>query len=189
MSISAQYYGSVDEANDYFQNRLFADAWTNANAADYPKALIRATQIMDALNYKGVKNTVWQLMQNFPCGEEFTAWLYWPQGERGPTPDQVRAAESAQELEFPRGSDTEVPEAIRRACYEIAFSLLDGKDPELELENLSVSSQGYSSVRTTYNRNQVPLEHIINGVPSAEAWRLLRPFLRDGDHIKLSRKS
>ena len=52
-------------------------------------------------------------------------------------------AEGSQELEFPRGADTEVPEAIRRACYEIAHTLLDGKDPELELENLGIVSQGY----------------------------------------------
>jgi hypothetical protein len=188
MAISTQFYGTVDEANTYFANRLFSDAWTRAQAADYPKALIRATQIMDALNYKGVKHTVWQLYQNYPCHEVYDFGFEFPHHE-GPTKEQIRSAEASQELEFPRGTDTDVPEAIRRACYEIAFSLLDGKDPELELENLSVSSQGFSSVRTTYNRNQAPLEHIINGVPSAEAWRLLRPFLRDGNHIKLARKS
>jgi hypothetical protein len=92
-------------------------------------------------------------------------------------------------LEFPRGDDTEVPEAIRIACYEIAHSLLDGKDPELELENLGISSQGLASVRTTFNRSQVPIEHIVNGVPNATAWRLLRPFLRDKDAVKLLRIS
>ncbi|MGN6461659.1 MAG: methionine synthase [Pseudolabrys sp.] len=69
------------------------------------------------------------------------------------------------------------------------LSLLDGKDPELELENLGISSQGYESVRTTFSRSQVPIEHIINGVPNASAWRLLRPFLRDEDAIKLARVS
>jgi hypothetical protein len=93
------------------------------------------------------------------------------------------------DLEFPRGDDTEVPDAIRIACYEIAHSLLDGKDPELELENLGISSQGLSSVRTTFNRSQVPIEHIVNGVPNATAWRLLRPFLRDEDAVKLLRIS
>ena len=92
-------------------------------------------------------------------------------------------------LEFPRGADTEVPEAIRIACYEIAHSLLDGKDPELELENLGIVSQGYASVRTTYSRAHVPIEHIVNGVPNVLAWRHLRPFLRDEDAIRLSRVS
>ena len=49
---------------------------------------------------------------------------------------------------------------IRCACYEIGHSLLDGKDPEMELENLGVISQGYGSVRTTYSRTHV-VEHIV----------------------------
>ena len=197
MAISTTYYGSVDEANTYFGSRLHADAWTNALASDYPKALLQATQIIDTLNYKGHKNAVYLLLQQYPYKSELTAFdpfveftvqpptLY----PGGPTFDQLRAAEASQPLEFPRGSDTEVPDAIRMACYEIAFSLLDGKDPEMELENLAVVSQGYSSVRTTYSRTQVPQEHLINGVPSAAAWRLLRPFLRDGDALKLKRVS
>src|SRR5690606_27134828 len=102
---------------------------------------------------------------------------------------EIRAAEASQVLEFPRGDDTEVPEAIRRACYEIAHALLDGKDPEMELEALGITSQGFHSVRTTYSRNQVPIEHLIHGVPAVLAWNLLKPFLRDDDAIRLSRVS
>ena len=108
---------------------------------------------------------------------------------KSPTFEEIMAAEGSQELEFPRSADTEVPEAIRRACYEIAHTLLDGKDPELELENLGIVSQGYASVRTTFSRTHVPVEHIVNGVPSALAWRLLLPFLRDDDAIRVSRVS
>ena len=60
---------------------------------------------------------------------------------------------------------------------------------ELELENLGIVSQGYASVRTTFSRTHVPVEHIVNGVPSALAWRLLLPFLRDDDAIRMSRVS
>lgn len=49
---------------------------------------------------------------------------------------------------------------IRRACYEIAHTLLDGKPPEMVLENLGVS-QGYASVRMTHSRHHVPIEHIV----------------------------
>src|SRR5690606_14958372 len=104
-----------------------------------PKALIAATLIIDTLAFKGRKHSVYTLLQSNPNA----------------TVEQVRQAEASQMLEFPRGSDTEVPDAIRVACYEIAYSLLDGKDPEIELENLGISSQGISSVRTTYNRAQV----------------------------------
>ena len=101
----------------------------------------------------------------------------------------MQAAEAEQQNEFPRGADTEVPEDIRRAAYEIAHSLLDNKDPELELDTLAVTSMGYGGVRTSYERSQVPIEHLINLIPNALAWRLLKPFLRDDDAMKLSRVS
>ena len=154
MSINTEYYGTLEEAQQYFDMRLHEYAWSDAVVADRPKALWAATQIIDTLNFKGYKASTWATLQSLglktlpsstvACG--LSAEL-----------QQIRDAEASQPLEFPRGNDTEVPEAIRRACYEIAYSLLDGKDPELELENLGITSQGYSSVRTTYNRSQVPL--------------------------------
>jgi hypothetical protein len=168
-----EYYGTLVEANEYFDNRLHESAWYGAQPSNRPKALMAATRIIDSLNFKGYKHTVSVLLDADPDAES----------------EDIREQEAAQVLEFPRGDDTEVPEAIRMACYEIAHSLLDGKDPEIELENLGIVSQGYESVRTTFSRGQVPIEHIINGVPNAQAWRLIRPFLRDEDAIKLARVS
>ena len=173
MSVDLSYYGSVAEATDYFAMRLHEFAWTEASVADRPRALFAATQVMDALNFKGKKHTVHDLLESNPCASL----------------EQIREAEASQPLEFPRGADTEVPDAIRKATYEIAHSLLEGKDPEMELEQLGILSQGYASVRTTYSRTQVPIQHIVNGIPNALAWRLLRPFLRDEDAIHLSRVS
>jgi len=185
MAISTTYYGDLTEANAYFANRLYESAWTDAALADRPKALWAATQIIDTLNYKGFKNPVYLLLQQYDLDDLPTAIGDYT----SPTIEEIMIAEGSQELEFPRGADTEVPEAIRRACYEIAHTLLDGKDPELELENLGIVSQGYASVRTTFSRTHVPVEHIVNGVPSATAWRLLVPFLRDDDAIRVSRVS
>lgn len=173
MAITVTYYGDVTEADGYFSNRLHEHAWTTTAAADRPKALWAATLIIDALNFKGLKNSVYTLLQANPGASE----------------EAIRGAEALQPLAFPRGADADVPESIRMACYEIAHALLDGKDPELELENLGIVSQGFGSVRTTYNRTQIPIEHIINGIPSSQAWRLLKPFLRDDEAIKLSRVS
>ncbi len=185
MAINTTYYGDLSEADAYFAMRLYETAWTDAPDADHPKALWAATQIIDTLNYKGFKNPVYLLLQQYGLEDIPTAI-----GSRtSPTIEEIMLAETSQELEFPRGADTEVPEAIRRACYEIAHTLLDGKDPELELENLGIISQGYASVRTTFSRTHVPVEHIVNGVPSAMAWRLLVPFLRDDDAIRVSRVS
>jgi len=173
MAITQTYYGTVSEADGYFAMRLHEYAWTDALATDRPKALWAATLIVDALNFKGSKSTVYTLLQSNSSASE----------------SDIRAAEASQPLEFPRGADTDVPEVIRIACYEIAHALLDGKDPELELENLGIVSHGFGSVRTTFNRTQIPIEHIINGIPSPTAWRLLMPFLRDDEAIKLSRVS
>lgn len=171
--IDGTFYGDITEANEYFDNRLHESAWFEADVADRPKALLAATRIIDALNFKGDKATVAALLTANPEA----------------TDEEIRAADASQPLEFPRGTDTEVPEEIRIATYEISHSLLDGKDPEAELENLGIISQGYESVRTTYNRNQVPIEHLINSVPSSVAWKYLRPFLRDEDAFKIARIS
>lgn len=173
VTMVATYYGTVAEAHAYFSNRLHERAWTRAVASKRPKALLAATRIIDALNYKGMKAAEYTLRESVEC----------------PTDEQIREANASQELEFPRGSDTDIPLDIRIACYEIAYSLLDGKDAEQEIEALAVTSSGYSSVRTTYNRSQVPIEHLINGVVSSPAWKLIRPYLRDELLVKLSRVS
>ncbi len=173
MSITSAYYGNLQEANEYFALRLREYAWTDADPLDRPKALWASSVIIDALNYKGSKNSVYLLLQ----------------ANADATDEEIREAEASQPLEFPRGADIVVPEAIRRSSYEVAYELLDGKDPALELENLGVISQNYASVRTSYSRNQVPIEHIINGIPSSQAWRWIRPFLREDDAVRLARIS
>ena len=167
----------IAEATSYFAQRLHETAWSAASDADREKALIAARGIIDALNYKGVKHSVYTL-----CGSSDTIVRRGP-GRTSRPPRRVSP------WSFPAATDTEVPEAIRIAEYEIAYALLDGKDPELELENLAISAMGYGTVKTTYERAQLPIEHIINMVPSSVAWRLLKPFLRDSDALHLSRMS
>lgn len=93
-----------------------------------------------------------------------------------------------QENAFPRFGQTEVPADIINACCEIAYALLDGINPELELENLSQTMTNYASVKTTFNRDVLP-EHIVAGVPSSVAWRYLKPWLQDSRSIKTVRAS
>ena len=170
-----EYYGDLAAANEYFNNRLHEQAWYDAPADDRPKALIKASQIIDNLNYKGEKASVVEVMYD-------ENW-----DELDVTDEELRDANLEQPLEFPRGDDTEVPDEILIACWEVAYALLDGVDPDLDVENLGVSSQGYASIRTTYARSQAQVEHLMHGIPSATAWRYLMPFLRDADKIKLSR--
>jgi hypothetical protein len=74
------------------------------------------------------------------------------------------------------------------ATCEVAINLLDGTNMEQEIENLNVESQVYAGVKTGYNPAIVP-EHLRAGVPSAIAWNLLKPYLRDPREIKLCRVS
>jgi len=93
-----------------------------------------------------------------------------------------------QALQFPRDDDAVVPDDIKAACCEIAYSLLDDMDVELEFDNLSIISQSFSNVRSAYDRSTKP-EHIAAGVPSATAWRYLKPYLLDVRVVGLNRIS
>jgi hypothetical protein len=85
-------------------------------------------------------------------------------------------ANDSQPLQFPRGTDTLVPEDIEKAAYELAAVLLKGIDPDTERDNLYKNSQVFGQLRTDYNRTAVPM-YILHGIPSATAWNLLLPYL------------
>ena len=170
-------YGTITEANTYFGERLHSESWDDSSTADKTKGLKQATRIIDQLNYKGVKAAVY-------------AVLYDADGDLvSPAPDQatILAADATQPLQFPRGADSDVPLTIEYACYEIAFSLLDGVDPELELENLRVRQQKYATVQTTYADQFDNVEYLLYGIPSSIAWRWLLPYLDNDQSILLSR--
>lgn len=151
-------YSTQVEAAVYFLNRLHVASWTAASLSDREKALEEATQRMDRLRYSGIKVDV------------------------------------DQDNEFPRyyGDEAdgteEVPADIKTACNECAFALLDEVYPEKDFENLSVVSEAFASVRTSYDRESVS-EHVAAGIPSAYAWRFLKPFLADAQAIRLNRVS
>lgn len=88
-------------------------------------------------------------------------------------------------LHFPT-EEHGTPDQLHIACYEIALRLLDDINPDTESDNLSVTSQGYAGGRTSYDRSFVQ-DHIRQGIPSAYAWSILRPYLRDPLAIKLRR--
>ncbi len=99
-----------------------------------------------------------------------------------------RKADSAQDLQFPRGTDTVVPTDIQEACAYIAIELLDGVDLDIEFDNLQLVEQDFGGAKTKYSRNSA-LEHIVAGIPSIKAWRLLKPYIRDPRNITLIRNS
>ena len=55
-------YVSLAEANEYFSNRLHADAWVEASDADKDKALAMATKAIDRQPLKGRKTETGQAL-------------------------------------------------------------------------------------------------------------------------------
>lgn len=177
------YYGTLTEANSYFDNRLHSESWSDSDAADRPKALSEATQIIDDLNYKGVKNAVWLIMYEYNSGTEKEEKIL----VDPPTRDEIITEDATQELEFPRGKDTTVPTNIEWACYEIALALLEGFDPEDAIDRLNVIRQAYSAVRTTYDTDSAAMEYLVYGIPTGRVWRWLKQYLTDYQIINISR--
>lgn len=87
---------------------------------------------------------------------------------------------------IPTMTDDTTPDNIKIACIELAYSFLDGREEELEYENLQATNEGYVSVRRTYDRRSVP-PHIVALIPSVAAWALIKPYLSRSGDILLSR--
>lgn len=164
-------YATIEEAQAYFDERLYTDAWDDAEEADKTKALATATRAIDRLNFAGMKSAAYAVYLNNSCDWE-----------------AIWAAGATQELQFPRGTDTVVPDDIKIACYEEVLLLLDGKDPEKEFDRLKVLSETYAGVRATYDRSRLP-ENLLAGIVSSTAWKYLRPYLRDPSAVFTSRVS
>jgi hypothetical protein len=94
--------------------------------------------------------------------------------------------EEDQLLEFPRGGETEVPLSIKKACFEIALSLLKGISSETEYDNLFVRSRKFGQIQTDYDNSGVP-EYKVSGIPSLTAWNYLYPYLKPALDLRLRR--
>ena len=83
-----------------------------------------------------------------------------------------RKATEAQELAFPRHPDTEVPEAVKEACCEIALALLErGNSQRRKLQQEGVQSFTLGNMSETFAAGAG------KGLLSQEAKELLRPWL------------
>jgi len=91
-------------------------------------------------------------------------------------------------LEFPRNGGTIIPEDIQIACCEIAYNLLDGRDPEFESEHTHLTQSNISSIRINKDVDNIPV-HILYNIPSSLAWAYLRPYLVDTHTLQLQRNS
>lgn len=155
-------YNTLNRANAFFTDRLFNN-WFDFSDEIRQKALNSAKDFIDRLAYKGTK------------------------------------ADPNQTNQWPRNLNSNVciidinllnvmPDGIYIAECLIANMLLDGFDFETEIQNTRVTSRGFSSVRTTYDPT-LAFEYLVAGIPSAQAWSYLSPYLSDSRSIRLSRVS
>ena len=186
LAFDALSYIDVNTADVYFNNRLHSEIWIDTDDQTKLIALRDSTRRIDRLNFAGQKTNESQLLQ-FPrksvpvvtqVGFGFTSVL--------PDSDNLEEIEPDNETEVSLHIDTEIPADIQIACCEIAIALLDGRDPDLDIENLAVDSQSQSGIRTGYSRKYA-LEHVRSGIPSALAWSYLRPYLRDFRNMVIRR--
>lgn len=148
-------YASMSYATAYFGDRLRTGPWDNATVPDQSKALKMATRAIDNLNFAGHKTD---------------------QTTTDGLPNQVN--------QFPRGDDTIVPDEVSQACCELALALLDRVDPNFEIENLQNTSVGVGEGRISRDTSYVQ-EHIRAGIPSIQAYLLLKPFMRETQHPRI----
>src|SRR5437762_2450429 len=73
-------------------------------------------------------------------------------------------ADDDQILEFPRGEDTSVPQAVKDACCEVAYALITGRNVEYEaeLQNTQTLSLGESRLSNNAGYDLAKL----HGIPS-----------------------
>jgi hypothetical protein len=95
-------------------------------------------------------------------------------------------ADSAQTNQFPRDTDTVVPDDIKSACSELAYAYLDGVVQEDAFDNITVTSRKFASVSIT-SKDKASQSHIAAGIPSYEAWVLLLPFMVDLSGVVVER--
>jgi hypothetical protein len=174
--ISGEYvnasYATVEYAEDYFKFRLNSDAWNEAETDDKCKALVTATRCIDRLNFAGLRtydyNRLLPIEFRIPIPRELAP---------SPLPGQT--------LEFPRNGDTTIPQDIMDATCEQALALLDGFDPELEMQGLGTLSQRFASAGTTFDPAQARMA-IRHGL-TFKAWNLLFPYLGDPAEVVTKR--
>jgi hypothetical protein len=160
------HYGTLIAAEKFFQYRLHNYDWVESNIQRRTSSLVEASDLIDQFDYLGSKYSVAVLTD--------------------PTPEQERLARLSQPREFPRGTVNELPKEIETATYLIAIALLSGRVPDADLESLAKKSTQYGDLKTTYNREGNNEEHIAHLIPSAQAWNLIKPFLRENNsfHVK-----
>ncbi len=166
----ADFYRSVDDADAYFADQLFATDWTGAAEADKALALKMATRSVDALRYKWDKKAVYALKESVTS----------------PTDAQLETASQSQPNQFPRGDDADPGTGVESFTVTITGSPTGGTF------DLTLNSETASGI--AYNADAATVLAALEGLASISSGDLtvtgdgpyVIAFVASSDHNKLT---
>ncbi|MDP4092593.1 MAG: hypothetical protein Q8920_04460 [Bacillota bacterium] len=148
--IGVNSYISLKDANAYFSERLYSDAWTAANDDTKTQALIMSARKLDGLPLKGNK------VHNDQA-------LAFPRYEYRP----IRCNDDDI---LPGQRRYEITDRIKQAQCEEALALLKGIPKRLELQQQNVQQFTIGNLSETFRPGKIKLI-------SPEARELMRPYM------------
>lgn len=165
LTVGVNSYCSIDYAETYFANRLYAEPWFEANATNKGKALMTATRRIDNLTLAGEKTYGIDQVLKFPRkmhGVDYGMYRY------------TRVSFMPY-----RVVDTVIPEQVLQATCEEALALLDfGNNHRVRLQYQGVTSFTSDDISENFNTTAKPDKE--RKLHSQEALSLLRPYLLSG---------
>lgn len=177
--VAAATESAPAEADAYFANTLREETWTAWDTVVREKALIQATQEIEALGGE------WQPL----VGDWEAILLRSSEHHFGRARFFGVPHLATQNLHFPRAEDltaaggAAVPQNVKAAVCEQAYYLLTKRDnpdllPREELRARGVRSVSLDGLSESYGNAQIP-----DGIAPA-AYRLIRPYLDRSIHVE-----
>lgn len=161
--VGTNAYLTVSEADGYFANRLYSDAWTNATADQKAQALIMASRRIDRLTLRGRKADINQTMKFPRAIYTNSPSIYAYSSESSPSiPGWV--------------VETVIAQCVKDAVCEEALMLLKGVSQRVELQAQGVHSFQIGNLSETYTGEVIKLL-------SPDARELLRKYMAGSVNI------
>ena len=164
--VGTNTYVTRADASTYFEGRLGASAWDDADATDQDKALVQATRAVQSLTFKGRKADTTQALAFPRC---------YPRDDRYYTRSSEHQFEDPP---YPRMiCDETVPQVVIDAVCEEALQLLTdssaGGNERLAMQAQGVTSWRADDISETYG----PSGRVAFTVRSVTARNLLSKYL------------
>ncbi len=151
--VGSNSYIDIAAADQYFSERLYAQAWNITTDDLKAQALIMATRRIDSLPLKGKKLNINQALA-------FPRYAYKP---------NIQEYLNEQSI-FPDYTNYKICDRIKRAVCEEALALLKGIPKRIELQQQGVKQAQVGNITEVYTNEKFKLL-------SADARDLMRPYI------------